>query len=218
MEKGTFVLIDFTGRIAATGEIFDLTSAEEAKKAGIYRDGHQYHPQLVVLGKKMVLPVLERQLEGMKVGEEKTFTVPVEEGFGQRKQELIRVISVQKFFKKQINPVPGMVVDIDGLPVKVQAVSGGRVRCDFNHPLAGKELHYWVKVVQVVENTEEKGRVALDYFHLKGKTTFADGTLTVQVDKMEASLKPLLEKALQDWLPEVKAVVLQQPPAPSQKT
>jgi FKBP-type peptidyl-prolyl cis-trans isomerase 2 len=36
MKKGDFVRIDFVGRLAATGEIFDLTSEEIAKKEGVY--------------------------------------------------------------------------------------------------------------------------------------------------------------------------------------
>jgi len=208
MEKGIFVKVDFTGRIAATGEIFDLTSAEEAKKEGVYKEGHPYKQALVVIGSHMVLPALERQVETMVVGEERTFTVPPEQGFGVRKPELIRVVSLQKFYEKNINPVPGLFVDVDGLEAKVQSVSGGRVRLDLNHPLAGKELRYYVHVRSIIEKTDEKLSALLDYLMITATTVCAEGVATVTTKKeLDKRLQELVRTTVKEWIPGVNDVV-----------
>ena len=99
MAHGDFLRIDFTGTITATGEVFDTTMHHATQEA----HSHHAKPALVVLGAKMVLPTVEKQLEGMSVGEEKTFTVPPEEGFGERKADLIKVVSLAKFHEKNIS-------------------------------------------------------------------------------------------------------------------
>lgn len=192
MKTNDFITVDFTGTLP-TGETFDTTT-----------EGHHAHPALVVLGKKMVLPAVEKQLEAMTVGEEKTFTVPPEDGFGMRKPELIKIVSLAKFHEKNISPVPGMVVDIDGLPVKVTAVSGGRVRLDFNHPLAGKELTYRIKIVSLLEKLADKAAAIVSYLHLHQATTeMVEGKVTICADKkLEPQLQELVKRTFADLLPE----------------
>jgi FKBP-type peptidyl-prolyl cis-trans isomerase 2 len=48
-----------------------------------------------------------------------------------------------------MTPYPGMIVSVNRLRGKVLSVSGGRVRVDFNHPLAGKTLRFDVEVVEI---------------------------------------------------------------------
>jgi hypothetical protein len=57
-----------------------------------------------------------------------------------------------------VTPVPGATFEVEGRIARIQSVSGGRVRVDLNHPLAGKELEYKVKVVS--EATKEKDKIA----------------------------------------------------------
>ena len=75
MKEGDFVHIDYVGRLSATGEIFDLTDAELAKKEGIYSEKTRYGPALVIMGAHMVIPGIEKQLLQMKVGEGREFVV-----------------------------------------------------------------------------------------------------------------------------------------------
>ncbi|RLJ09464.1 MAG: peptidylprolyl isomerase, partial [Candidatus Aenigmatarchaeota archaeon] len=138
IKEGSFVEIDYVGRVEGTNEIFDLTSEEVAKKEGIYNPKQKYGPVLVIIGANMIIPGVEEQLKNMKPGEEKEFVVEPKKAFGERNSKLVKVISLMEFKKEKIDPVPGMFITIDGLQAKVQSVSGGRVRVDFNHPLAGK--------------------------------------------------------------------------------
>ncbi|MCX6814417.1 MAG: peptidylprolyl isomerase [Candidatus Aenigmarchaeota archaeon] len=207
MKKGDFVEIDFVGRIANTGEIFDLTDEETAKSEGIHDPKHKYKPSLVIIGSNMAVPGVEKNLEYMRPGEDKEFELLPEEAFGGRDMHLIRIVSMAKFIKEKISPAPGMFVDIDGMQTKILSVAGGRVRVDFNHPLAGKSLKYKVKLVRHITDTLEKSRSLLSYYGVKCDTTLHTEILTIETEKpMNEFLKKFLSENLMKWLPDIKNI------------
>jgi FKBP-type peptidyl-prolyl cis-trans isomerase 2 len=207
MKKGDFVEIDFIGRLVTTGEIFDLNSGEEAKREGIYNPKHKYKPSLVVIGSGMSVPGMEKNLEEMKVGEEREFTLNPDEAFGQKNMRLMRIVPITKFTKEKISPVPGMFVDIDGMQAKVLSVAGGRVRVDFNHPLAGKVLKYKVKIVREVTETQEKSNLLLSYYGIKCDTKVDGDTIVIETEKpMNEFLRKFAGENVMKWVSEVKNI------------
>ncbi|MBU0899072.1 MAG: peptidylprolyl isomerase [Nanoarchaeota archaeon] len=209
MKKGDFVKIDFVGKVAATGEIFDLTNEELAKKEGIHNDKQKYGPILIIIDSGMTIPGVEKQLEEMKNGEEKEFDVKPTEAFGHRRPELLKIISIAKFFKEKINPVPGAFVTIDNKQAKIQSISGGRVRVDFNHPLASRELHYKLKIVEAIEKPLEKVKAIIDHFTIKCETEYdeKDSKITIKTEKkMPHVVEKLLEDWIKKWVSEIKSI------------
>ena len=65
-----------------------------------------------------------------------------------------------------------MVVNADGKRGKVLSVSSGRVKIDFNHPLAGRVLVYDLEVLGKVEKNEEKLSSLIEYFTKLPKEKF----------------------------------------------
>jgi len=167
MQQGDFVEIDYTGRLKLTGEIFDLTNEEVAQKEKIHDPKAPYGPALVIVGSNMTIPGVMKELEKMEIGEERSFEVTPSEGFGMREPKLIKIVPMSKFTENRINPVPGAYFDIDGMQAKVQSVSGGRVRIDFNSPLAGKALAYDVKVLRKIDGDREKVEALLKYYRVE---------------------------------------------------
>ena len=207
MHKGDFLRIEYVGRIAGTDEIFDLTDQELAKKEGIHDLKQKYGPVLVIMGSGMTVPGVEKQLEKMKPGEEREFDVSQEEGFGRREPRLIKILSLQKFYSQKINPVPGTFVNIDGRHARVQSVSGGRVRVDFNNPLAGKDLHYKVRVVGHVKGTTEMAQAMVRHYGLKAVTVFKEGELVIKTEhKLPEQFKQLLNREISKWIKDVKKI------------
>jgi len=148
MQRGEMVLITYTGKVVEEGKEFD-----RGEKVP------------VIIGEGFVIKGLEEELEKMSVGEEKTVVIPPEKAFGLRKKELIKLLPASTFRERGYKPRAGEIVVFDnGIFGKVISVSGGRVLVDFNHPLAGKELEYRVKVDRVVEDPEEKARYIVDFF------------------------------------------------------
>lgn len=170
MKKGDIVLVEFTGIDTTNNRVFDTTDEKTAKANNLYRENGIYKPIPIVIGSGELIRGLEEELEKMSEGEEKKVTIPAEKAFGQRRKELVFVVSIQEFKKRQINPFPGLVVQLNNGYGKVQSVSGGRVRIDMNSDLAGKTVEYQVKVASVLKNPKEKADALVKkFFPLKDK-------------------------------------------------
>lgn len=168
---GDFVTLDYVGRVKATGKVFDLTREDVAKKEDIYDKETKYGPVTVVVGAEHLIKGLDKELVNLKVKDKKKISIGIEDGFGKRDPSLVKLVPRQVFIREKINPMPGLPVNIGGQRGVIKTVSGGRIRVDFNHPLAGKELEYEVEVLGKVTKADEQVKSLL-MFHvpkLKGE-------------------------------------------------
>jgi len=156
LQKGDFILIDYTAKVKETGEVFDTTIEEIAKKERLYKEGEIYEPKLVVIGEGWVLKALDESLATMEVNKPASVEIPPEKAFGARDSEKVKRISLKHLADKGITPSLGMRVEHDGKMATVRAIGAGRVLLDFNPPLAGKTLIYDVTVKKKLETTEER--------------------------------------------------------------
>ncbi|MEM3770038.1 MAG: FKBP-type peptidyl-prolyl cis-trans isomerase [Candidatus Bathyarchaeia archaeon] len=156
LQKGEFILLDYTAKVKETGEVFDTTIEEVAKKERLYKEGEIYEPKLVVIGEGWVLKALDESLTGMEVGKTETVEIPPEKAFGARDPEKVRRVPLRHLTAKGITPTLGMRLEYDGKLATVRAIGAGRVLLDFNPPLAGKTLVYEVAVKKKLETPEEK--------------------------------------------------------------
>lgn len=108
-----------------------------------------------VTGYQHVVPGLEKRLIGHKIGEILSFTVPAEEAFGPRIDEL--VIEKQKssfHFPDGYVPFPGMelpvVTNNENAPdtARIKEVKDNTIVVDLNHPLAGASLQYELEIIE----------------------------------------------------------------------
>ncbi|HIH20491.1 TPA: peptidylprolyl isomerase [Candidatus Micrarchaeota archaeon] len=174
MNEGDFTEVEFTGK--ANGSVFETTSADEAKKAGIFEENRPYGPVLAVAGKKMLVPGLDEEIVKAKEGDSKSISLTPEKAFGPRNADLVRLIPSSKFKEQGIGPTPGMSIDVDGMPARVVGVEGGRVRLDFNHPLAGMNVDYSFKIVKTYTGTQDKvSALVKNFFPNAGVTTKLEG-------------------------------------------
>jgi len=175
MERGDFIRIEYVGRLES-GEIFDLTDEELAKREKIFNSNMKYAPAPIVVGAGLVVPGLEKALLEMKVGEKRDVIVKPDDAFGQRNPSLVRTVQGKLFTHV---PVPGQLVDFGNLRGRVQSVSGGRVRVDFNHPLAGKTLKYHVFIKDKIDGSTEQVKTVLDMFGATGDVEIDDKAANV---------------------------------------
>ncbi len=164
MQDGDFIEIDYVGKIKDTDEIFDLTDEKLAKEKGVYNEKIKYKPVKIIIGEKFVVEGLEELLKQMNIGEEKIGTIPPEKGFGSRDAKLVKTVSETELKKQKITPFPGMILDLGGMKARIQSVNSGRVRIDFNNPLAGRDLEYKIKINRKIEDKEEKAKTITDFF------------------------------------------------------
>lgn len=177
MEKGDMVLVDYIGR--TDGEIFDLTVEEKAEEEGIETDS--FDPIPVLIGEQYVIEGFEEALEDMEVGDEKEVDIPSEKGYGERDSDQVETYPEKEFEKQGVQVRQGEELMIGNRRGKVISKGSGRVRIDFNHPLAGKDLNYWLKPVEIVEDDERKAKYIVDYRigHGSEDLQFEDGKVKI---------------------------------------
>jgi FKBP-type peptidyl-prolyl cis-trans isomerase 2 len=110
-------------------------------------------PLVFVLGENQMFPALEQELLGLKAGDTKKINLLADQAYGPVIQEAYRevdAVSIPENFR-YAGAVLG-VQDPSGsvYPVRVHSVNGERIVLDFNHPLAGKDLQFDIKVLEVI--------------------------------------------------------------------
>ena len=190
MKEGDFVRINYVGRVKESGKVFDTTYEDVAKKEGIYDPNYAYRPIPVVVGGGFVLKGVDEALLQMNVGEKKKIVIPPEKAFGKRDPSLIKLISLSEFKKQNIQPRPGMSISVNNRSGRIISVSGGRVKVDFNHPLAGKELEYELEVVEKIEKPEDKVKAIIEYF---SKVPPENIIASIRKKSVEISFKPRVD-------------------------
>lgn len=109
-------------------------------------------PLTFVQGQDPIIPGLQRQIEGMKIGEEKTVVLQPADGFGMPNPGAL--VDVPKTNLPEGNPEVGMMLHatndegqtLNGL---IREIKQDTVLVDFNHPLAGKTLTFNVTIKNV---------------------------------------------------------------------
>jgi len=171
MQINDFVKINFSGKIKETN--FEFDKGENLP---------------VVVGVNFTLKGIDKALLEMNVGEKKTVEVLPELGFGNRETKLVKMVPLSEFTKHDTKPFPGMVVDADNMRGKVLSVSGGRVKVDFNHPLAGKVLVYDLEIKEKIESVEDKIKALMRIY------TNADekSRIVIKDKEVDIDLPPLI--------------------------
>ena len=110
-------------------------------------------PLEFTIGKGNVIPGFEHAIIGMETGAKKTFTIPPDEGYGTRRDELMVEVS-KSDFPPDVTPEIDQQLQMkrpDGnvITVVVSKIDGDKVTLDANHPLAGKTLVFDVELVEI---------------------------------------------------------------------
>lgn len=131
------------------------------------------HPFVFLFGFGGVLPDFESALAGKQKGDKFDFKISAENGYGNYEKEYLVQIDRQAFVVDGAFDDSRVKVgndlemsDADGNPLmgKVISINEQHVEMDFNHPLAGNELHFIGEVLDVREATAEE----LEHGHVHG--------------------------------------------------
>lgn len=145
IEDGTVVGIDYKLHLG-DGDIVDQSSPGE--------------PLTYIQGQGQIVPGLEKALAGLSVGDEKQVVVQPDEAYGEHDARGIQDVP-RDAFPPGTSPEVGQryyAHGQEGEPISflVQEVGLASVKVDFNHPLAGKTLHFDIKVREVRPATEDE--------------------------------------------------------------
>ncbi|MBU1084552.1 MAG: peptidylprolyl isomerase [Candidatus Omnitrophota bacterium] len=129
---------------------FDYTLTVDGK---VVDSSEGIGPLEYVHGEGGIIPGLSKELEGMSVNEEKTVTVKPEEAYGPVDPEAFQEVPKGNF-PEGIKLEPGTVMQAQApngqvMMVKISEIKEDIVIVDFNHPFAGKDLLFDVKIVSI---------------------------------------------------------------------
>ena len=113
-----------------------------------------------------IIPGLEREMDGLAIGDSKNVVVAAADGYGETDEEAFMEAPSSEF-PKDMPLKPGVELEgPEGQPMyaRIESVEGETVTLNMNHPLAGKELHFDVKVVSLRDATDEE----MDHGHAHG--------------------------------------------------
>jgi len=135
---GTQVTLHFALKLTG-GDVIDSTFDKDAA--------------VFVVGDGQLLPGFEEQLMGLVAGDEKSFEISPENGFGMPNPNNRQIMSVD-MFGPEMELSEGLMVSFadankQELPGMIVAIDEGKVEVDFNHPLAGKDITFDVKILAV---------------------------------------------------------------------
>jgi len=117
-------------------------------------------PMLYLHGHQNIVSGLETALTGMKVGETKSVVVKAKNGYGEYDEDAVEIVRRAEF-PDEIPLEAGVEIVIedeegDEVSATIVEVTKDKVTLDLNHPLAGKELHFDVTILDVRSATEEE--------------------------------------------------------------
>jgi len=111
-------------------------------------------PAKIELGNNSISPAFEAEIIGLKVGDEKEFTLKAIDAFGETNPDNIHYVEKNRFNQDAPAEVGNIITFTQPggveLPGMVKEVSGDSVTVDFNHPLAGQEVTFIIEIVDIV--------------------------------------------------------------------
>lgn len=138
-KQGDTVSVHYTGKLE-DGKVFDSSLKRE--------------PLQFTLGEGKIIPGFEVAVVGMSAGEKKTITLPPEEAYGPRREDVVVEMGRDKL-PEGVEPQVGQRLQLtsaDGqtLVAMIVDVREDAIVLDGNHPLAGKVLIFEIELVKIV--------------------------------------------------------------------
>ena len=116
-------------------------------------------PLEFISGKGQMIPGFEKAVTEMKVGEEKEVTIPSSESYGEYRDDLTQTLPIEQFegieLKKGMT-LYGQGPDGQTVAVTVKDFNDKEVTIDYNHPLAGQDLTFNIKLLNEREATPDE--------------------------------------------------------------
>jgi peptidylprolyl isomerase len=153
---GHMVSVEYTGTLS-NGEEFD-----SSKNNG---------PISFIIGSQQVIKGFDDAVVGMKVDQSKKFNIKKEDAYGDVNPQLLHKIPSDKIpedIRKQVKVGGFLVMQSpvgQQIPAKVKSITDNEITLDLNHPLAGKDLTFDIKIVDISVPSEHDLHHGHDHGH-----------------------------------------------------
>lgn len=138
-KNGDKVKVHYTGKLD-NGQVFDSSEGKD--------------PLEFTIGENQLLKKFEEAVDGLEVGESTKVVIPAEEAYGTRQEQLIAKVPKEKL-PEGMEPEVGMKLQTQTpegqvMVVNVTEVNEENITIDANHELADEDLHFDIKLVEIV--------------------------------------------------------------------
>ena len=143
---------------------FHYAVAEQGQEA--LENSRGGEPLAILQGHGNIIPGMEKAMEGHEAGDSFAVDVPAADAYGDRRDNLTQRVPKKHFEGQRLEPGMQVVLNTNFGPraVTIQKVGMSVVDVDLNHPMAGKDLHFDIDIVDVREATAEE----LEHGHVHG--------------------------------------------------
>jgi FKBP-type peptidyl-prolyl cis-trans isomerase SlyD len=144
--------------------LFHYNVAEQGQESIESSEGRE--PLAILVGHGNIIPGLEEAMMGHEAGDTFEVDVPAAQADGERRDGLSQRIPKKHFEGQPLQPGMQVVLNTNMGPraVTIEKVGMTVVDVDLNHPMAGKDLHFDIDIVDVREATPEE----LEHHHVHG--------------------------------------------------
>lgn len=137
-QLGDTVRVHYTGKLD-DGTVFDSSTSGE--------------PLEFTIGDGNIIPGFEKAVVGMSPGDSKTEVIPAQQAYGSHRDEMVVVVDRAQM-PPEMQPEIGQQLEIrqpsgESIPVVITDVSEAEITLDANHPLAGEDLTFDIKLVEI---------------------------------------------------------------------
>lgn len=143
---------------------FHYTVSEQGSEPLESSEGRD--PLAILIGHNNIIPGLEKAMDGREAGEKFEVDVAAADAYGARQEGLTQRVPKKYFKDAKLSPGMQAVLPTSFGPraVTIQKVGMSVVDVDLNHPMAGKDLHFAIEIVEVREASKEE----IDHGHVHG--------------------------------------------------
>jgi FKBP-type peptidyl-prolyl cis-trans isomerase 2 len=195
VKSSDVVQVHYTGRLL-DGTVFDTSIGGE--------------PMEFTVGSGQLIPGFEQAVIGMQVGELKTVTIPVDQAYGERRDDMILEVNRSEL-PDDLVPEVGMQLQMnqsDGavLIVTITEVTETTITIDANHALAGKDLVFDIELV-AIGSSSSTSTLTLAQALANGKPTLAEFGSNSCIPCKQ--MKPILNELATEYQGKVNVVIIE---------
>ena len=162
------------GQKKVVSVMYRLESSQGENTPTFVEETNETQPLVFLFGSGQLIPDFEKNLEGLSTGNDFTFRIDAENAYGEVDDEAVVTVSNEMFKVDGVldlevlrigNMVPLLDREGNQLVAKILSMANDTVTLDFNHPLAGQNLHFSGKVIDVRNASEEE----ISHGHVHGE-------------------------------------------------
>ena len=144
---------------------FHYTVSEQGQESLESSEGRD--PLVILVGHQNIIPGLETAMDGREAGDKFEVDVAAADAYGEKREGLTQRIPKKHFEGQRLEPGMQVILQTNFGPraVTIQKVGMSVVDVDLNHPMAGKDLHFAIEIVDVREASAEE----VEHGHVHGE-------------------------------------------------